>query len=296
MEGRERPHSLPDDQKIPQNWPDEGEVVIKNLSVRYREGLPLVLKNLNLEIKGGSRVAILGRTGSGKSTLMLALMRILEPCEDQETSSGAAGSVEIDGRDISKIGLKRLRASLSMIPQNPFLMEGTLRSNLDQRMSHREEEILKIVEMVGLIDTLTTTPIESASSSKSELGETSRSQKDPNEVLGYKIEAKGANLSAGQRQLVCIARALLEGSKILLIDEATASIHKSLDKKIQRILTTELKGRTVITIAHRLETVLGYDKVVVMGDGRLVEEGSPAELVEAKGEFWGMMQQTELSL
>ena len=283
----ERPFELESDQEIDPAWPREGKVEIKNLSIRYREGLPLVIKNLNLTIDAGQKLAILGRTGSGKSTLMLALMRILELAKDEDNN---IGSVEIDGVESAGLGLHMLRQAITIIPQDPFLMQGTLRFNLDQLGIHSE------IEMLRILDRLNFTSAMSIETQNQEEKESQSKNKDKHlrSILDYEIQEKGGNLSVGQRQLVCIARALLRKSKILLMDEATASIDKRLDEVIQNAITELLDDTTIITIAHRLETVLGYQKIVVMQDGRKIEEGTVKGLFDQGGVFAEMIREAEL--
>ena len=294
MKGFEAEFELQSDHLIAGNWPQTGSVEIENLSVRYREGLPLVIKNFSLEVSGGSKVAVLGRTGSGKSTLMLTFMRILELSKDDQNQTGR---ICIDGVDISDLGLHKLRSTLSIIPQDPFLLEGTLRFNLDQLGVIPDAEMLALLQKINFMSNLqpqsSNLPREIAISAQN-----GNFQKKPKNdfrgILDYQIEPKGRNLSVGQRQMVCIARALLNKSKILLMDEATASIDKKLDRFIQEVLINDFKDCTVITIAHRIETILSYDQVVVMRDGRKVEQGTPRELYAAGGEFFGMVVESGL--
>ena len=187
LEGHEGALKQIGDKELPSNWPHEGEVVIINLSVRYREGLSLVLKNLDLKVSGGSRVAVLGRTGSGKSTLMLVLMRILEPSSAGSRSS-EVGTISIDDQDIAKVGLKRLRSSISMIPQIPFLMEGTLRFNLDQHFIHSDQEILRVLDLIGLQEAFKELTKHQRDSTESDNNEDQiYKEKDPQEILSTKI-------------------------------------------------------------------------------------------------------------
>ena len=297
------------DAEIDQNWPEEQGVEIKNLSIRYREGLPLVIKNLDLEIKAGQKAAILGRTGSGKSTLMLSLMRIIEASFDDE---GEKGEILITGVDIAKLGLHRLRKGISIIPQDPNLLKGTLRFNVDNFDMVSNNKIISALQRVSFFETLSSDQIEEvrmkqqhrASAKKTNregsksLSERTSARDTPLDLtcfLSMEIEAKGANLSVGQRQLICIAKALVQDSKILLMDEATASIDKKLDQLIQRVIMDQMEDRTVITIAHRLETIIGYDKVVILSDGSKIEEGSPQELMELQGEFYSMMLESGIT-
>ena len=222
----EKPFELEKDHEIDPFWPREGSVEITNLSVRYREGLPLVIKNLDLSIQAGQKVAILGRTGSGKSTLMLALMRILELAEDENKD---IGTIKIDGVNIADLGLHMLRNAITIIPQDPFLMQGTLRFNLDQFGIHSDAEMLAILDRLDFTSAMS---LELQSQERQQQGKKNY-KKELVSILDYAIEEKGGNMSVGQRQLLCIARALLRKAKILLMDEATASIDKRLDESIQ---------------------------------------------------------------
>ena len=278
----EAPLKIEKDDAIPETWPHEGGIRFNRVNVRYREGLPLVIEDLNLDIKGGSKVALVGRTGSGKSTTMLTIARILEL---PQTDMDSDGGIEIDKVDIAKIGLHKLRENIAFIPQDPYMVEGTLRFNLDQLGVCSDAEIIDILDKIDFYETL---------------GQNNAQKKvaDPfkkKTALDFIVESHGGNLSLGQRQLICIARALLKKTKILIMDEATASIDKKLDQVIQEVIMNQMKNKTVITIAHRLETITGYDRVVVLENGRKVEEGSPEELVRKRGVFYGMMVESGLA-
>ena len=286
-----------EDSRIEEDWPQKGGVILENVSVRYRGGLPLVLRNPDLEIKGGEKVAILGRTGSGKSTLILTLMRILEVSEKDEEGRADKGVITIDGVDISSLGLRKLRKSISVIPQDPMLIEGTVRSNLGELGYYADSQMIEVLKKVGFDSTI---KIEAQEGDDNLSSTTEKQNVNPflNEkrsLLDMEIETNGQNLSFGQRQLVYIARALLEQSRILLMDEATASIDKNLDRKIQHLIN-KMEGVTIITVAHRLETVLGYDKIIVLDEGRKVEEGSVRELYALNSIFYGMMQEAGINL
>jgi ABC-type multidrug transport system fused ATPase/permease subunit len=311
--------------KAKEGWPKTGKMSLKGVTVRYREGLPLVLNGVSFDVNSGEKVGVVGRTGSGKSTLLLALMRVLE-MDDQLLKSGKA--IEIDGVRIDKIGLHELRRNLCIIPQDPFLMEGTLRSNVDPFGLYDTTEIIRSLKIVDFFQTLieddqsliTQTDYNDTnhsllsgalhdsivpSSEASLLTDTSKNplalqplktrKNTPLEnLLDFKIEARGANLSLGQRQLICIARALVKQPKILLMDEATANIDQKTDQIIQKVIHQDLYQTTVITIAHRINTIIEYDKIVVLKDGEVVEEGHPFELLSKSGEgecmFKGMVE------
>ncbi|GLJ18144.1 hypothetical protein SUGI_0320510 [Cryptomeria japonica] len=231
------------------DWPSMGTIVLQNLQVRYAAHLPFVLKGITCEFPGGMKIGIVGRTGSGKSTLLQALFRIIEP---------TGGRILIDGVDISTIGLHDLRSKLSIIPQDPTLFEGTIRSNLDPLEEHSDTEIWEALD-------------------KSQLGELVRSSKHKLDTL---VTENGENWSLGQRQLVCLGRALLKQSRILVLDEATASVDTATDNLIQRTLRSVPYGCTVITIAHRIPTVIDSDQVLVLSEGKITEYDSPAKLLE----------------
>ena len=294
-----------EDSKTGEKWPTEGTIEISNLKVRYRDGLPLVLRGLNMKIEANQKVGIVGRTGSGKSTLMLALMRILERPEEEEHQESF---IKIDGVDIYRLGLHKLRKMLVIIPQDPFLMEGTLRSNLDPTGSYTSQELIDGLQTVEFFSTVKENQILSLKEKTEKIRNKSQPKIDqtPQKIekeseenvlssltddqkLLFTIEKSGSNLSLGQRQLVCIARALVNRPKILLMDEATASVDQKTDEIIQRVIMEEMTKTTILTIAHRINTVIGYDKIVVLDHGRKIEEGSPRELMESGGAFSGMV-------
>ena len=226
-----------------------GKVNFINYSVKYRPNTPLVLKNLNFEIKPMEKIGVVGRTGSGKSTLCLCLFRILEATE---------GKITIDDVDISTINLERLRESITVIPQEPTLIEGTLRENIDPGKKFSDLEIQNAMIEVGLEDALR------------------------EKTLNYKIVEDGINLSIGEKQLICIARALLRKSKVVLMDEATASIDYKTETLIQKSIEKVLKHSTVITIAHRIKTIINYDRILVLAYGELIEFDTPKNLLSNK--------------
>ncbi|KAI3619753.1 metal resistance protein ycf1 [Moniliophthora roreri] len=244
----EAPLELPES-KPPQNWPTSGEITFSNYSTRYRPELDLVLKNLSFTIRGKERVGICGRTGAGKSSIVQALYRIIEPVE---------GTIYIDSVDITKLGLHDLRSSCSTVPQNPELYEGTIRDNVDPVGAYSDAEIWDALEQAHLREF-----VSSAGG------------------LDTPVREGGSSLSAGQRQLICFARAILKKSKILILDEATSAVDLETDNAIQTIIRT-LTDVTVLTIAHRLNTVLDYDRILVMDAGKIAELDSPQALLEKK--------------
>ncbi|XP_034949722.1 multidrug resistance-associated protein 1 isoform X2 [Chelonus insularis] len=233
----------------PKEWPSEGRVEFNEFKVRYREGLDLVLNGLTFSVNGGEKIGIVGRTGAGKSSLTLALFRIIE---------AADGKIFIDGVDISQLGLHALRNRLTIIPQDPVLFSGTLRLNLDPFDSHTDEEIWQALEHAHLKAFVQSLP----------------------NGLSYGVSEGGDNLSVGQRQLICLARALLRKTKILILDEATAAVDLETDDLIQRTIREEFKDCTVLTIAHRLNTILDSDRVLVLDKGVVTEFDSPEVLLQ----------------
>ncbi|MQL85374.1 hypothetical protein Taro_017897 [Colocasia esculenta] len=239
----------------PPSWPDTGTIALIDLKVRYKESLPVVLHGVTCTFPGRRKIGIVGRTGSGKSTLIQALFRLIEP---------AGGKIIIDNIDISTIGLHDLRGRLSIIPQDPTLFEGTIRGNLDPLEEHSDHEIWQALD-------------------KCQLGEVVR-QKD--QKLDTPVLENGDNWSVGQRQLVSLGRALLKQAKILVLDEATASVDTATDNLIQKIIRTEFSNCTVCTIAHRIPTVIDSDLVLVLSDGRVAEFDSPQRLLEDKSSMF----------
>jgi ABC-type multidrug transport system fused ATPase/permease subunit len=270
---------------LPPNWPDQGHIRFRNYSTRYREGMDLVLKNISLEILPAQKIGIVGRTGAGKSSLTLALFRIIEAASSSPSASAGVGSgssggvaidmrdeeveaeedggsIEIDGIDISTIGLEDLRKHLAIIPQDPTLFAGTIRSNLDpfqELLDHQLWEALERSHLKPFVSTL------------------------PGGLL-FQVSQNGDNFSVGQRSLICLARALLRRSKILVLDEATAAVDVETDELIQKTIRKEFAGRTVLTIAHRIKTVMDSDRILVLEQGRVEEFEAPQVLLKRKEE------------
>ncbi|CAD6187548.1 unnamed protein product [Caenorhabditis auriculariae] len=250
--------------KPPSDWPTQGCIKLKNYSTRYRPGLSLVVKQLNAEIGPHEKIGIVGRTGAGKSSVTLSLFRIIEAAE---------GNIIIDGINIADIGLHDLRSFLTIIPQDPVLFSGTLRFNLDPFNRYSDDEIWRAVELANL------KPFAMAQTAK----------------LDHVITEGGENISVGQRQLVCLARALLRKTRVLILDEATAAVDVSTDALIQRAIRTEFATSTVLTIAHRLNTIMDYDRIVVLSEGRICEFDSPqALLANHNSEFYSMARKAGL--
>ncbi|KAI5710679.1 hypothetical protein M8J75_010653 [Diaphorina citri] len=253
------------DKKPKDEWPEKGEVEFKDYKVRYREGLELVLRGLNFKVNGGEKVGIVGRTGAGKSSLTLALFRIIEPAD---------GTIIIDGVDIRTLGLHTLRSRLTIIPQDPVLFSGTLRLNLDPVGESSDEAIWKALELAHLNTFVSNLPAR----------------------LQHEVSEGGENLSVGQRQLICLARALLRKTKILILDEATAAIDLETDDLIQSTIRSEFAHCTVLTIAHRLNTIIDSDRVLVLDKGLVVEFDSPSVLMKNKASiFYSMAKDAGLA-
>ncbi|CAO2644872.1 ATP-binding cassette sub-family C member 3 [Lemmus lemmus] len=250
--------------RAPEGWPTRGAVEFRNYSVRYRPGLELVLKNLTLRVQGGEKVGIVGRTGAGKSSMTLCLFRILEAAE---------GEICIDGLNVARIGLHDLRSQLTIIPQDPILFSGTLRMNLDPFGRYSEEDIWRALELSHLHAFVSSQPA----------------------GLDFQCSEGGDNLSVGQRQLVCLARALLRKSRVLVLDEATAAIDLETDDLIQGTIRTQFQDCTVLTIAHRLNTIMDYNRVLVLDKGVVAEFDSPTNLIAAEGIFYGMAKDAGLA-
>lgn len=236
------------------SWPEKGEIIFDNVEMRYRENLPLVLKGLSMHVKGGERIGIVGRTGAGKSSIMSTLFRLVEI---------SSGSITIDGLNISTIGLYDLRSRLAIIPQDPTLFKGTVRSNLDPFHEHNDMDLWHALRQSGLV------PADAAIDDR---------RADAGIHLDSVVEEDGLNFSLGQRQLMALARALVRGSQIIVCDEATSSVDMETDTKIQSTIATGFRGKTLLCIAHRLRTIVGYDRICVMDAGQIAELDSPLEL------------------
>jgi len=248
----------------PISWPAQGAVEFVNYSTRYREGLDLVLKDVNLNIKPHEKIGVVGRTGAGKSSLTLALFRIIEP---------VSGNISIVALNTSTMGLLDLRRQLAIIPQDAALFEGTVRDNLDPGGVHDDTELWSVLEHAWLKDHVATM----------------------SGGLEARIQEGGSNLSQGQRQLVSLARALLAPSNILVLDEATAAVDVETDALLQATLRSPIfSNRTIITIAHRINTILDSDRIVVLEQGHVKEFGPPQELIESKGLFYELVRESGL--
>ncbi|XP_021950748.1 multidrug resistance-associated protein 1 [Folsomia candida] len=252
------------EKRPPKEWPQNGEVVFQKYETRYREGLDLVLRGISCSFNPGERIGIVGRTGAGKSSLTLALFRLIEP---------SGGSICIDGQDINQIGLHDLRSKITIIPQDPVLFCGNLRINLDPFDAYTDDEVWNCLESAHLKPYVSSLP----------------------QGLMYEVAEEGQNFSVGQRQLVCLARALLRKTKILVLDEATAAVDLTTDDLIQKTIRKEFAHSTVITIAHRLNTIMDSNRVVVLDKGQIVEFDSPENLLKDSSTiFYGMAKDAGL--
>ncbi|KAM0251495.1 hypothetical protein ACHAQJ_008163 [Trichoderma viride] len=248
------------------SWPEKGEIVFDNVEMRYRDNLPLVLKGLSIHIRGGERIGIVGRTGAGKSSIMSTLFRLVEI---------SGGSISIDGINTATIGLFDLRSRLAIIPQDPTLFQGTVRGNLDPFQEHTDLELWSALRQADLV------PADAIMEDR---------KTDPSRIhLDSVVEEDGLNFSLGQRQLMALARALVRGSRIIVCDEATSSVDMETDDKIQRTMASGFKGKTLLCIAHRLRTIIGYDRICVMDAGRIAELATPLELWKMEGGIFRSM-------
>ncbi|KKK12653.1 hypothetical protein AOCH_001343 [Aspergillus ochraceoroseus] len=261
--------------EVPASWPTKGEIQVTALYVGYAPDLPPVLNGLDFFIRQGERIGIVGRTGAGKSSLAMTLLRCLE---------ARSGSIHIDGIDISHVRLHDLRSRLGLISQDPVVFAGTVREVLDPFSQHDDTELHNALEKVSLLSF-------SEDMAAGEPGKPTAT----NDVfsLSFLIAEGGKNLSQGQRQLLCLARALVSRPKILIMDEATASIDMESDLRIQRTLRQEIHGCTLLVIAHRLSTIADFDRIIVMDEGKVAEMDSPAALMQTEyGIFRGLVEQS----
>ncbi|KAI1971112.1 ATP-binding cassette transporter yor1 [Ophidiomyces ophidiicola] len=268
--------------ELDQNWPQTGEIIFSDVQMRYRDGLPLVLQGLNMKVHGGERIGIVGRTGAGKSSIMSALFRLTEL---------SGGSIKIDGIDISTVGLNDLRSRLAIIPQDPTLFRGTVRSNLDPFHQYSDLELWSALRQADLVgEENTTSPPESGSEETENAAHIQQRIK-----LDFAVEEEGLNFSLGQRQLMALARALVRNSRIIVCDEATSSVDFETDQKIQVTMAQGFKGKTLLCIAHRLRTIINYDRICVMDRGQIAEFDTPLALWEAGGIFRGMCDRSGIA-
>lgn len=275
--------------KAPAAWPAEGRLEVSNLVAGYAPELPPVLKGLSFNVEKTQRIGVVGRTGAGKSSLTLALFRFLEARE---------GSIHIDGIDVSKVSLYDLRSRLAIIPQDPVLFSGTVRSNLDPFDNHSNSELYDALSRVHLINSTGATSNDESNPTESTCTTPIPPTPPSSNInifqsLNSRISEGGLNLSQGQRQLLCLARAIVSRPKIMVLDEATSAVDMDTDILIQRSIREEFQNSTLIVIAHRLSTIVDFDKILVMSDGKQVEFDSPGSLMDREeGVFRGMVEQS----
>ncbi|KAK4700588.1 hypothetical protein P7C70_g5658, partial [Phenoliferia sp. Uapishka_3] len=269
----------------PANWPSASAsalITVEDLEIKYSPELPAVLKGISFSIKPGERVAVAGRTGSGKSTLAMSLLRFVDPSK---------GSIVIDGLDVTKISLEELRRRITFLPQEAMLFSGVLRDNLDPLHVHTDEECLDALRRVHLLSE--SFPSSSGAATPIPMSESDDVSKRVKRIhLHTKVSGGGNNFSSGQRQLIALARALLRDSRIIVMDESTAAVDFALDKQIQETVRAEFSNAALITIAHRLATIVDYDRVMVLNDGQLCEFDTPARLLATESAFHQMCRES----
>ncbi|KAG0285970.1 hypothetical protein BGZ96_009863 [Linnemannia gamsii] len=309
----EEPPAIIEGSRPPAGWPCSGEIVIDHLTMRYAPDTPDVIKDISFSIKAGEKVGVVGRTGSGKSTFAISLFRFMDPVK---------GTITIDGIDICKIGLQDLRSRLTIIPQDPILFKGTLRSNLDPFGELEDVDLWEALRRSHLIPASSTQPttttaasaVGASATSSAKIStpgddkndatsvKSSSSSKEPEIVdpskitLDTTVKENGSNFSQGQRQLISLARALVRKSKIIIMDEATASVDFETDLKIQTTIREEMADATILTIAHRIRTIADFDRVLVMNAGEVAEFDTPLTLMRKEGGLFRSMceRSTEL--
>ncbi|KAJ3272317.1 hypothetical protein HDV01_005751 [Terramyces sp. JEL0728] len=269
----EAPAIIPSN-RPPYSWPSEGKIDVQGLSLRYSPEGPNVLSEVTFKVGGGEKIGVVGRTGAGKTTLSLAFFRFMEH---------AAGRIIIDGVDISSIGLHDLRSKLTVIPQDPVLLSGSLRSNLDPFSEYTDQDIWNCLKLVHFLE-----------SCKSSI-DTPDIQSE-NITLESVVTEGGHNFSQGQRQLLCLARAILKQSKVIILDEATASIDHETDLKIQETIRDRFNTSSLLCIAHRLSTIMDYDKILVLDRGQVVQFDTPYNLIKTTGSVLSKKKQYSDSL
>jgi len=261
------------DNDPPPSWPEQGCIEFKDVRLRYREGLPEVLRGVTFSTRPGEKIGVVGRTGAGKSSLLQALFRIVEL---------SGGEITIDGRDVSKMGLDVLRKSLAVIPQDALLYGGTVRQNLDPIGQKTDADLNDALRRAGLIAPEGATPEQAERFAKFRLDAT--------------VADEGSNFSAGERQLLALCRALVKNSKVIILDEATSSVDVETDASVQRAIQTEFASQSLLCIAHRLATIAFYDRVLVMDFGKVIEFDEPLVLFDIPTSvFRGMCDKAGLS-
>ncbi|KAF9196565.1 hypothetical protein BGZ49_002755 [Haplosporangium sp. Z 27] len=304
MELEEEPPAIIKGSRPPASWPHAGEIVVDHLTMRYAPDTPDVIKDISFTIKAGEKVGVVGRTGSGKSTFAISLFRFMDPVK---------GTITIDGIDICKIGLQDLRSNLTIIPQDPILFKGTLRSNLDPFGEREDRDLWEALRRSHLIpsssvaskrnsvEILQVNDAAASSSNATPAGSDSDDAKatkveaeaeivDSSKItLETPVKENGSNFSQGQRQLIALARALVRQSKIIVMDEATASVDFETDLKIQTTIREEMADATIITIAHRIRTIADFDRVLVMNAGTIAEYDRPYVLMQNEDSLFRSM-------
>ncbi|ORY64744.1 P-loop containing nucleoside triphosphate hydrolase protein [Leucosporidium creatinivorum] len=255
----------------PSSWPSQGAIKFSEVVMSYRQGLPNVLTGLSVDVKGGEKIGIVGRTGAGKSSITMALFRMVEI---------SSGKIEIDGIDIRTLGLAQLRQKLAIIPQDAILFNGTLRSNLDPFGVYDDQLLWDALRRAWLVERVAGVD-----------GSVQASRFN----LETAIEDEGGNLSVGERSLVSLARALVKDSKIVVLDEATASVDAETDARIQTVIRTEFSDKTLLVIAHRIRTIIGYHRIIVMQSGQVESFDSPLALFDEEGTFHSLCIQSGIS-
>ncbi|XP_010792479.1 multidrug resistance-associated protein 5-like [Notothenia coriiceps] len=259
----EAPRQSPSADAPAPSWPQQGNITFQDVEMRYREDLPLVLKNLSFTLGSEETIGIVGRTGSGKSSLGVALFRLVEL---------TGGSIIIDGINIAQIGLDDLRSKLAIIPQEPVLFIGTVRTNLDPWDQYSDSQIWEALEKTHIKEMISQLP----------------------HTLHSEVTENGENFSVGERQLLCVARALLRNSKVLILDEATAAIDTETDRLIQQTIRCAFGSCTTLIIAHRLNTVMSCSRVMVLDNGQILEFDSPTSLLaDENSRFRAMIEASE---
>lgn len=250
---------------MPESWPVSGSIKVQDVTVRYDRDLPLVLRGITFSLAPRERLGVVGRTSAGKTSLVNALLRFIDIEE---------GNIHVDGANIASIKLARLRGSISVIPQDPFLFSDTLRANLNIHRHRSDDELQAALRKVAIRTTDGQDAIDTLND------------------LDMAIHPGGDNLSHGQRQMVCLARAILDPRRIVILDEATSAVDKATDAMVQQVIRREFAKSTIIVVAHRLATLADFNKILVLDEGTAVEFGSPADLVQRKGVFWDMVNQS----
>ncbi|GMG01361.1 unnamed protein product [Aspergillus oryzae] len=269
--------------EVSSTWPTQGQITFQNVQMRYREGLPLVLKGLTMSIQSGERIGVVGRTGAGKSSIVSALFRLTEL---------SGGNIWIDGVNIASIALHDLRSRLAIIPQDPTLFWGTIRSNLDPFNKYTDLELWSALRKAHLVDPPPESPPDGDKDARQVVNEQAAG---PSQLhLDTRVDEAGLNLSLGQRQLMALARAIVRDSKIIICDEATSSLDYQTDQKVQETIAG-MHGKTLFCIAHRLRTIIHYDRICVMDKGCIAELDTPVRLWEQQGIFWEMCNQSGIT-